>query len=134
MTFNINHIISKYNLDESKLSEELFPTNKYPKIALARITSGEAHLNTIQLDMLANICGISIQNLFMSENWNMDKNVSNIITFYKNDHRVELDIDTLISKIYCGDKLIAKETLISDKNIKLSEYLKLVDKTIINLI
>ena len=131
--FNINALISKYNLDEDSLSKELFPNNKFPKIALARITSGVSYLDTWQLDILAKIIGISVSNLFVNDNWNKVI-TGNVIKFNRYNHRVELDLDTLISEIYCADKLIAVETLISDKNIKLSEYLELVNKTIVNLI
>jgi hypothetical protein len=136
-TFNINHIIKQYNLDEDSLSKELFPNNKFPKIALTRITSGVSYLDTSQLDILAKIIDVEPGDLLRSQSWtSTDINIfdTETITFKKNNFRVELSLNTLITKIYSSDKLIASETLISDKNIKLSEYLELVNRTIINLI
>lgn len=131
--FNINTLISKYNLDEDTLAKELFPDNKFPKIALARITSGVSYLDTSQLAILAKITNLKISDLFVNEEWT--KVITNEkIIFYKNKFRVELDFETLISDIYFGEKLMSVETLIADKNIKLSEYLKLVNEVITNLI
>lgn len=132
-TFNLYNIIKKYNLDEDALSKELFPTNKLPKLALARITSGISYLDTWQLSKLAELLGVSVSDLFNEEIWS--KTIfDNTVKFYRNNYRVELNLDSHISEIFLMDKLIASEVLISDKNIKLSEYLKLVDETIINLI
>jgi hypothetical protein len=131
--FNINSLISKYKLDEDTLAKELFPDNKFPKVALARITSGVSFLDTYQLSILAKITNLKISDLFINEEW--IREVSNEkIKFYKNEYRIELDLETNVSDIYYGDKLVAVETLILDKNIKLSAYLKLVNEIITNLI
>ena len=132
-TFNLQNIIKKYNLDEGFLAEQLFPENKFPKLALTRICMGASHLNTEQVCKLAELLGVVVSELFNECNWN--KTISgNIIKFHRNNHRVELNLDTHVSEIFLSDKFVASEVLISDKNIKLSEYLKLVDETIINLI
>lgn len=132
-TFNLYNIIKRYDLNEDSLAKELFPTNKLPKLALARITAGIAYLDTTQLCKLSEILGVSVSELFNEGNWNKTI-VDNIIKFHRNNHRVELNLDTHVTEIFLSDKFIASEVLISDKNIKLSEYLKLVDETIINLI
>jgi hypothetical protein len=132
-TFNLNEIISRYNLNNDSLAEELFPEHKYPKLALSRIQAGTSYLNTIQLDKLASMLNVSISELFIENNWSK-KIIGNTVVFFRNNYRVELNLDTHVTEIFLSDKLIAVETLISDKNIKLSEYLTLVDKTIINLI
>jgi len=111
----------------------LFPDNKFPKIAFARITSGVSYLDTSQLATLAKITNLMIKDLFIEEAWTKEVTHDNV-TFYKNNFRVVLDSETLVSDIFYSDKLVASETLISDKNIKLSEYLKLVNEVITNLI
>lgn len=132
-TFNLQNIINKYNLDEDSLAKQLFPANKFPKLALSRVLTGISYLDTMQIERLREMLGTSVSELFNDTTWN--KTISgNIIKFHRNNHRVELNLDTLVSEIFLSDKLIAIETLISDRNIKLSEYLKLVDETIINLI
>lgn len=134
-TFNINHILTRYNLDCKQLARELFSNNLHPEVAFKRITDGKAFLDTNQINTLASIVGVHVSDLFIDDNWVMDKQVKgNIIVFFKNNFRVELNLETLISQIFYIDKLVVKETLISEKNIKLSEYLKLLDETITNLI
>jgi len=134
-TFNINHIISRYKLDEHKLALELFPGNKYPTIAFKRIASGDSHLDTKQLETLAKILGIRVQDLFMDEDWVFEKNTNlDDFVFNKNDYRAVLNLETLITNIYYKDRLVAEETLIVDKKIILSEYLELVNQVIIKLI
>lgn len=131
--FNINNLILKYKLDEDTLAKELFPDNKFPKVALARITSGVGFLDTYQLSILAKITNLKISDLFIDEEW-VHVIAENKMKFYKNNYRVELDLETLVSDIYYSDKLVAAETLVVDKNIKLSTYLKLVNEVITNLI
>lgn len=132
-TFNIKNIITEYNLDEDALAKVMFPKNKFAKVALARIISGVSYLDTWQLDRLTEMLGIGIADLFVDNTWNK-KITNNKILFHRNNCRVELDLDTHVSEIFLSDKLVAVETLITDKNIKLSEYLKLVNEVIINLI
>lgn len=132
-TFNINTIIKRFELCPELLAEELFSNNKFPKLALSRIQAGTSYLNTEQLNLLAKLLNVSVSELFMEESWSRSVS-NNVVKFHRNNHRVELNLDTHISEIFLSDRLISAETLISDKNIKLSEYLKLVDETIINLI
>ena len=135
--FNITQLINTYSLNEDDLAKELFPNNKFPKVALARIISGISFLDTNQIEILARIINVQPGDLLKSQHWtSTDINIydTETITFKKNNFRVELSLKTLVSNIYSSDKLIASETLISDKNIKLSEYLELVNRTIINLI
>ena len=134
-TFNLKHIISRYNLNENNLAIELFPGNKFPNLALKRIVSGDSFLDTKQIEILAKIIGVPVKDLFMSEDWTFQQN-SNIdkFVFVKNDYRAELIRESLITNIYHKDRLLAKETIIVDKNIILSEYLELVNQVIIKLI
>lgn len=132
-TFDLQTLITRYNFDEGTLAKELFPKNKFAKNALTRVLSGVSYLDTWQLCKLSEITGLEISELFANDSWN--KSISgNIIKFRRNNHRVELNMDTNMTEIFLSDKLIAIETIISDRSIKLSEYLRLVDETIINLI
>lgn len=132
-TFNLQNIIDKFNLDEDSLAKQLFPSNKFPKLALSRVLTGKSYLDTSQISRINELLGTTVSDLFNDTAWNKVI-TGNVIKFHRNNHRVELNLDTHVSEIFLSDKLIAIETLISDKNIKLSEYLKLVDETIINLI
>ena len=55
--FNIGNVIEHYKLNTEDLAKVLFPTVKYPKQAFDRVLKGEANLDVIQLERLANhIC------------------------------------------------------------------------------
>lgn len=132
-TFNINRIIKKHDLDYNALAKELFPKNKYPLVALNRVVEGVSFLDTNQISILATIVGVEVSELFSSDTWGMKMSNEDTIKFFKNNYRVELDLVTLVTKIFCDDRMIANETLIFEKNVKLSEYINRVNETIINL-
>lgn len=132
-TFNLKYLIDKNGLNEDALAKELFPNNKFPRVALNRILDGIAYLDTAQLEVLARICNLQIQELFSSESWST-KMEGNKIIFIKNNFSAVLDLDTLVTEIYNRDRIVADEVVIVEKSIKLSDYLKIIDGVIINLI
>lgn len=133
-TFNLKKIINANFLDQQILAKELFPENKFPNAALKRILDGKAFLDTNQLQTLAKILRINVQQLFADSDWWHKEMNNEKIIFKKNNFRVELFLNNLTTVIYKNDKIISSEVIIPDNNIKLSEYLNLVDKTILNLI
>lgn len=133
MFTNLSYIIEKNQLDQEKLALELFPNNKFPKLALKRVLDGKSFLDTNQLTILANIVNVSVYDLFNNDVWSKQiKN--NKLILRKNTYTVEFDLTTYICNIFAKDKLIASETIIFEKNIKLSDFLESINKTIINLI
>jgi hypothetical protein len=132
-TFNLTRIIEANKLDRVALANELFPGNKFPEVALKRVLNGLSFLDTNQLNILASVLGLQVSDLFLNEMWSTRMQNDKIV-FYKNDYRVELNTETLITNIFYKDKLVASETLVMEKNIKLSDYLKSINETIINLI
>lgn len=132
-TFNLIRIIETHKLNREALANELFPNNKFPEVALKRVLNGLSFLDTNQLNILAGILGLQVSDLFLNEMWSTMMHNDKII-FIRNDYRVELHTETLVTYIYYKNKLVASETIIVEKNIKLSDYLKSVNETIINLI
>jgi hypothetical protein len=132
-TFNLQNIISKYDLNEEILAKQLFPKNKFSKLALSRIIAGLSHLDTNQLCILSEMLGVKVSDLFIEDDWSKSLE-NNVFVFSKNNYKVIFSPETYLSEIYISGKLVSVETLITDKNIKLSEYLKLVESVIINLI
>lgn len=130
---DLNLIIEKHKLDPDLLAKELFPNNKYPKIALDRVCNGVTHLDTEQAYTLSKLLGIDISELYNSEHWGASM-VHDKIVFKRNNYKIVLHTETYLTDIYVNGKLTATEKLIIDKNIKLSEYLKLVESILINLI
>lgn len=131
--FNLNFIIKKYDLNVDLLAQQLFPENKFPKSALERILDGKAFLDTNQLVELSKITNTQISELFTSSTWS-PKEVEGKLVFVKGNFKVELHLDTFITNIYRKDKLVVEDAIICKNSIKLSEYLELVNKTIIELI
>jgi len=131
--FNLNQILLSFDIDKELLSKELFPSNKFPKKALDRVLEGKSFLNTSQISILSSILGVHVHELFKDDSWT--KRISaNKLTMFRNNFRVELNIETLVTDVFRNDSLIASETIIFDKNVKLSEYISKIEKLIISLI
>ena len=62
--FNIGNVIEHYKLNTEDLAKVLFPTVKYPKQAFDRVLKGEANLDVIQLERLANHIGVLVTDLY----------------------------------------------------------------------
>ena len=67
--FNIGNVIEHYKLNTEDLAKVLFPTVKYPKQAFDRVLKGEANLDVIQLERLANHIGVLVTDLFSANTW-----------------------------------------------------------------
>jgi hypothetical protein len=120
-TINLKEIIEKQNLDTKEVAEQLFPNNKYPKLALDRVLSGKAFLDTNQMSKLSMLTGIPIEKLYSGSEWK-PSNQKGIHKFTNGEYVAELDTKTWITKIYKNDSLF-HEAIISDGSIALSVYL-----------
>lgn len=121
-TINLEKIITDHALDVREVGKELFPSAKYPKLALDRILKGEAFLDTNQVSKLSLITGIPIEVLFSGGEWKTQGS-ENKITFTSEDYKAELDTLTWVTKVYYKGSLFHEE-IISQKHIELSEYLE----------
>lgn len=134
-TFDINQIIDQFKLDETQVAKELFPTNMYPSVAFKRITSGKAFLDTNQVVKLADILGMHAADLFKRDTWSISiPNKERVITFKRNSFRVEYATDTRVCSLYKGEGLKPIEVIFMAENMRLSNFLETLDKTIANLI
>lgn len=120
-TINLKEIIEKQNLDVKEVAEQLFPSNKYPKLALNRVLAGEAFLDTNQVSKLSMLTGIPIENLYSGAEWKAT-NEKGIHKFTNGDYVAELDTKTWITKIYHKGSMF-HEAIIHDGTIALSAYL-----------
>jgi len=119
---NLNRIIEEKNLDVKALAQELFPTVKFPKLALNRILSGEAFLDTNQLSKLSFITGIPISELFESGDWETSLGTAGLHHFTNGKYKATLDTTTWVTKIYMNDSLF-HDAVIHDRTVALSVYL-----------
>jgi hypothetical protein len=129
-TINIKGIIERQGLDVKEISRQLFPKNKYPRLALNRVMSGGAVLDANQISKFALLAGIDISDLYSGANWNA-KSKQGVHIFTNGDFRAELNADTWITKIFHKDSLF-HESIIHSGSTPLSAYLNELDSIIIN--
>lgn len=120
-TINLSEIIEKQNLDVKDVAEQLFPSNKYPKLALDRVLKGEAFLDTNQVSKLSMLTGIPIEKLYSGAEWK-GSNEKGVHKFTNGDYVAELDTKTWVTKLYCNGSLF-HESIIHNGTIALSAYL-----------
>lgn len=133
-TFNINALIERHGLDTKKVAVELFPENKYPMIALSRVISGEALLNTEQVSKLSFLTGIPINQLFEQGEWvNLPRKANdNTMAFENGEYRAELNRDTWETKIFHKNSIFHESVITNGATLPLSVYFAELDKLILN--
>lgn len=125
--FNINNTIRDYNLDVNELAKVLFPSAKYPKLALDRILKGEASLSVEQLEKLAAHIGVMPSELFMLDTW---KNVSEngLLRFEKGAFLAKLNHGNSFLTLYKSGEVVAQGFI--DNGISLSDFIEYLDNLI----
>jgi hypothetical protein len=63
-TIDVKEIIEKHQLDAKEVAQQLFPGNKYPKLALNRVMAGSAQLDANQMSKLALLIGVQVSDLY----------------------------------------------------------------------
>lgn len=124
-TIDLDGIIKKRNLDPNEIAKELFPSNRYPRLALNRVLKKKALLNADQISRLSAITGISISELYGRAWKSSYKKDLHILTC--GEFRAELDTTTWITRLYHNGSLCHEEILHSGA-IMLNEYISLLDK------
>lgn len=128
-TIDVKRAIEKSGLDTKEVAKQLFPGNKYPKLALNRVVSGEALLNSEQISKLALMLGVNIADLYGSQ-WKMESK-KDVITFTSEDYRAELNTKTWVTRLFCSNSLF-HESVIHSGSISISDYLKEISLIINN--
>lgn len=127
--FNINNTIRDYNLDVNELAKVLFPSTKYPKLALDRILKGEASLSVDQLEKLAAHIGIMPSELFMLDTW-ANASENGLLAFKKGRFTAKLNHGNTFLSVYEDNKVIA--TGFIDNGISIDDFTKYLDDIITN--
>ena len=126
---NLEEIIKNSGIDEKFISEQLFPGNAYPGLALKRVKKGEALLDSTQIVKLSELTGISIENLFEKGGWKTSSNKNGLLIFENGDFRAELDRTDWTTKIYHKGSLF-EDMLLHDKSTPLSTFLEKIEEII----
>ncbi len=128
-TLNLKEIIEKHSLDVKEVAEQLFPKNQYPSLALSRIISGKALLDTDQVSKLSLMTGVPIECLYSGGEWKINTS-ENLMTFETGEYKAELDTEKWVTKVFHKQSLI-HETIIHSGSIALSIYLRELTEVII---
>ena len=119
-SFNLAKVIEYFKLDREEVEAVLFPHVRYRKQALDRVLKGEGQLTVEQLQALANLSGVFIQDLFSLDTWKGGKE-DNCLTFLKGEFKVKLNYNGVFLSIYKGTTLVHRE--INSSNKTLQEFL-----------
>ena len=92
--FDISKVIERYKLNSDEVAKVIFPSAKYPKLALDRVIKGEGNLNTEQIEKLANHIGVLIQDLFFIDTWK-GSTEDVFLSIYKNNELIEQKISDM---------------------------------------
>lgn len=118
--FDLAKVIEHYKLDREEVEQALFPHVRYRKQALDRVLKGEGQLTVEQLQTLATLSGVFIQDLFSLDNWKGSKE-DNCLTFLRGEFKVKLNYNGVFLSIYKGTDLVHQE--INSSNKTLQEFL-----------
>jgi len=133
VTLDLKKIITKSELDYRVVAENLFPNNKFAKVALDRVVEGKAFLDTNQLVKLAMLVGApTVDDLFKNNGWKVSASPKKII-FIQDDYRAELDTVNWTARIFKKDSLCYEEEIIVKKSLVLSEYTEELNKIILKI-
>ena len=128
--FDLRKVIEVYKLDVNDVAEALFPHVRYKNLALNRVLKGEAFLDTQQIQILANLAGVFIQDLFMLNKWR-GKNENGYLTLCYGDYKVILNYNgAFLTLIKNGH--VQKQELINTKCITIDDFLTHINSLIKN--
>lgn len=122
-SFDLAKVIEHFKLDREEVETVLFPHVRYRKQALDRVLKGEGQLTVEQLQALANLSGVFIQDLFSLDTWKGGKE-DNCLTFLKGEFKVKLNYNGIFLSIYKGTTLVHQE--INSSNKTLQEFLSYI--------
>ena len=128
--FNINNVIEHYKLNTEDLARVLFPTVKYPKQALDRILKGEANLDIVQVEKLANYIGVLVTDLFSTNTWK-GFSEDECLTLQKGQYKAKLNYNGVYLSIY-KDNVLIEQKISNVPNMTVQEFINYLDNLIKN--
>jgi hypothetical protein len=128
--FNINNVIEHYKLNTEDLAKALFPTVKYPKQAFDRILKGEANLDIIQIERLADHIGVLVSDLFSIDTWK-GFSEDGYLTLRKGQYKVKLNYNGVYLSIY-KDNVLIEQSISNIPNMTVQEFINFLDNLIKN--
>lgn len=129
-TFNINKVIEYYKLDIYEVAEALFPHVRYKILALNRVLKGEAYLDTKQIEKLAELAGVLIQDLFTFGEWKSGYE-DGCITMMRGEYKVKINYNGAFITLIKSSQIIAQE-FINPKHVSVDDFISHINSLIIN--
>jgi hypothetical protein len=110
-------VLEHYKLDREEVERALFPHVRYRKQALDRVLKGEGQLTVEQLQILAKLSGVFIQDLFSLDDWKGGRE-DDCLTFIKGEFKVKLNYKGVYLSIYKGNDLVKQEITSVDRTVE----------------
>lgn len=129
--FNINNVIEYYKLNTEDLAKVLFPNVRYTKLAFGRVLKGEANLNVIQLERLANHIGVLVADLFSANTWKSSSE-DGCLTMLKGEYKVKLNYKGVYLSIYNKNNEPIYQKLSDVPDMTVNEFINYLDNFIKN--
>lgn len=124
----IRQIIAQKGLDTEEVAKQLFPGNKFPRLALNRVMAGGAVLDANQISKFALLSGVEVSELYSGANWKAGLK-KGIHVFTNGSFRAELDTKSWITKIFHNDSLF-HESIIHSGSTQLSAYFEELEQIV----
>ena len=115
--FDLAKVMEHFKLDREEVEIKLFPHIRYRKQALDRVLRGEGQLTVEQLQALATLSGVFIQDLFSLDDWKGGRE-DNCLTFIKGEFKVKLNYNGIFLSLYKGTDLVHQEINASNKSLE----------------
>lgn len=120
-TFNLQKIIDYYDLDRNEVEKALFPHIRYQKQALDNALTGQRAISVEQLQALADLAGVFIQDLFAIDTWKGFRE-DNCLTFVKGEFKVKINYNGTYLTLLKDNKIVLQEMASQDRTLE--EFLK----------
>lgn len=130
MKIDINKVIDRTGLDIKEVARELFPGSGYPDSALKRVIDGRQKLYIDQAAKLANMAGISVDEMLNSKGWRIEGGLTGL-QLTRNGYRALFNHHNGELRIFDRDTT-KYETLYVVDIVTVSEFLNKIDGVINN--
>lgn len=129
-TIDLEKLIQQKGIEKKELANLLFPMHKYPDLAIQRILTGEAFLDSNQISRLSTYTGLTVDELFSVSEWKMEGKPETI-EFSNEEYLASLDLENWTTRIFYKKSLF-HESVIHNGFTPLSEYFKSLNEIIKN--
>lgn len=127
-TIDLQRIMDRGGFKTTQMGKLLFPSNKYPNVALKRVLNGETLLDSDQIIRLASFLGVAVSELYGVHGWKY-KTENGIYKMENGDFTAELDTKSWTTKIFHKDSVFHEE-VIHEGTTTLSEYVTKLNELI----